>query len=69
MVGSTTECVTDLDSRPEMIIFASISTTLKQALFFEAAGAVVEISLSLQISNYNQVKPAQIHETHCRITS
>ena len=35
--------------------------------FFEAAGAVVEISLGLQSSNRNQVKLAQICETHCRI--
>jgi len=34
-------------------------------LFFEAAGAEVEISLSLQSSNRNQVKLAQIYEAHC----
>ena len=34
--------------------------------FFEAAGALVEISSSLQSSNHNQVKLAQIRETHCR---
>ena len=33
--------------------------------FFEAAGAVLKISLSLQITNFNQVKLAQICETHC----
>ena len=37
----------------------------KRASFFKAAGAVVEISSSLQITNFNQVKPAQICETHC----
>ena len=38
---------------------------MKQASFFEAAGAVVEISSSLQITNCNQVKLAQILDTHC----
>ena len=61
-----TECVTDLDSRREMIFLKSFWPLLKQALLFEAAGAVVEISLSLQSSNHNQVKFAQIRETHWR---
>ena len=39
---------------------------LKPASFFEASGAVVEIIWSLQIMNFNQVKLAQIPETHCR---
>ena len=52
-----TECGTDLDYWSEMIIFESI---LKQAPFFEAAEAVVEISSSLQITNCNQVKLALI---------
>ena len=38
---------------------------MKQAPFFEAAGAEVEISSSLLITNCNQVKLAQILDTHC----
>ena len=40
-----------------------LCSILKQALFFKA---VVEISLSQQSLNRNQVKVAQIRETHCR---
>ena len=39
---------------------------MKQAPFFEAAVAVVEISPSLQITNRKQVKIAQIFDRHCR---
>ena len=39
---------------------------LKQASFFEAAGAVAKIGSSLWITNSNQVKLAQIRDTHCR---
>ena len=49
-----------------MIIFESILTTFEASTIFKAAGAVVEISSSLQNSNPNQVKLAQIGETHCR---
>ena len=45
---NSTECVTDLDEQSKMIIFESILTTLKLAPFFEAAGAVAEIVLSLK---------------------
>ena len=41
------ECVTDLDSRLKMIIFEPILTTFEGSTISEAAGAVVEISLSL----------------------
>ena len=40
---------------------------LKRASFFEAAWAVVESSLSLRITNFNQVKLAQILDTHCTL--
>ena len=49
-----------------MIIFELILTTFEASIIFEAAGAVVEISSSLQNLNRNQVKLAQIRETHCR---
>ena len=45
-----------------MIFFESL---LKQATFFEAAGAILEIGLSLNITNFNQVKVLQIRDTHC----
>ena len=48
-----------------MIIFESIMTTFEASTIFEAAGTVVEISLSLQITSCNQVKLAQILDTHC----
>ena len=48
-----------------MIILKSILTTFEASIIFEAAGAVVEISLSLQITNFNQVKLAQIFDMHC----
>ena len=41
---------------------------MKQASFFEAAGADVKIRSSLQITNFNQVKLVQIHDMHhCRL--
>ena len=36
-------------------------------MFLKAAGAVVKISSSLKVTNPNQVKLAQIRETHCII--
>ena len=51
-----------------MIILSQFWPLLKWATFFEAAGAVVEISSSLRIMNCNQVKLAQILDTHCRNT-
>ena len=47
-----------------MIIFESILTTFEAATFFEAPGEVVEISSSLNIMNFNQVKLVQIRDTH-----
>ena len=48
-----------------MIILESILTTFEVSTIFEAAEAVVEISLSLQITNCNQVKLARILDMHC----
>ena len=59
-----TECVTDLDKQSEMTFLSNFWPLLNRASFSEAAGAVVEISSSLQITNLNQVKLAQIRETH-----
>ena len=66
MKGLPTECVTDLDSRLEMLIFESILTTFELSVILKAAGALLEIVSSLRISSRNQVKLAQIRETHCR---
>ena len=41
-----------------MIIFELILTTLKQASFFEADGAVVKIGSIIKISHTNQVWPS-----------
>ena len=49
--------------------FELILTTFEASIIFEAAGAVVEISLSPHNSNRNQVKLAQIRETHCSSTT
>jgi len=46
-----------------MIIFESLLTTFKERIFFEAAGAVVEISSSQKHNHYNQVELFQIWET------
>ena len=48
-----------------MTIFESLLTTFEASTIFEAAGAVVEISSSLQSLSHNEVKLAQIRETHC----
>ena len=48
-----------------MTFFESILTTFNRASLYKAAGAVVEISSSLQNLNHNQVKLAQISENHC----
>ena len=48
-----------------MIIFESILSTFEASVIFEAAGAVLKISWSLQVTDCNQVKLAQIRETHC----
>ena len=62
----TTECVRDLDYNIAWWLFSSrFWPLLKKASFLEAAGAVVEISSCLRSSNRNQVKLAQIRETHC----
>jgi hypothetical protein len=47
-----------LDKGSEMIIFESIFTILKQASFFEAAGAVAKIGLNLKLNNYWQTQLA-----------
>ena len=47
-----------------MTFLSNFWPLLNRASFSEAAGAVVEISSSLQITNLNQVKLAQIRETH-----
>ena len=62
---TSTESVRDLDSQCEMIIFESILTTFEASAIFDAAGAVVEISSSLQITNCDQVKLVQILDTRC----
>ena len=50
-----------------MIIFESILTTFEESnIFFEAAGAVMEIGKSLNITIFNQVKIVQSRDTHCR---
>ena len=41
-----------------MIIFELILTTFEESNIFEAAGAIVEIGLNLNITNFNQVKLA-----------
>ena len=48
-----------------MTIFVSILTTFEAIVIIEAAGAVVKISLCLQITNFNQVKLVQISDTNC----
>ena len=40
-------------------------TTLEESNIFEAAGALGEIGSSLNITNFNQVKLVQIHNTQC----
>ena len=50
-----------------MIIFELIMTIFEASTIFEAAGAVVKISLSLRIKNCIQVKIAQILDTHCNM--
>jgi len=65
---STTEYVTYLDLRTRWLFLSHFWPLLKRAMFFGAAGTEVEISLSLQSSNRNQVKIAQIREIHCRKT-
>ena len=47
LVNRRRECVTDLDTQSEMIIFESILTTVEESIIFEAAGAVVKINSSL----------------------
>ena len=46
-----TECVTDLDYQPEMIIIKSL---LKQVKYIEAGGAITKIALSLKPNNNKQ---------------
>ena len=62
-----TECVTDLDSQCEMIIFESILTPFEASSFFKAAaGAVVKSRSSLRITNFNQVSlPKSLIRTVC----
>ena len=47
----------------QMIIFESVLTTFEASNIFGAAGAVVEIGLSLNILNFNHVKLVQIRNT------
>ena len=51
-----------------MTFFESILATFEVSVIFEAAGAVAKIGSSLRITNSNQVKLAQIRDTHCKIT-
>ena len=60
----STECVTDLYKRSALIIFESILTTFEASIIFKAAGAVVEISSSQRITNFNHFKLAPTRETH-----
>ncbi len=48
-----------------MIIFESNSTTFKLNVIFEAAGAVVKISLSFKPNHLKEIKLAQIREMLC----
>jgi len=52
--GSSTKCVTDLDYQSEMIIPSQFRPLLKQASFFEAAGAVAKIGLGLKPNHHLQ---------------
>ena len=52
---TSTECVMDLDQQSEMIIFKSILTTFEESVIFEAAGAVVKVSLSSKPYHHMQV--------------
>ena len=49
--SKSTECVTDLDKRSEMIVFESLLITS----LFEADGAVSEIGTSLKPNHHSQV--------------
>ncbi len=51
----STECVTDLDERIEMIIFGSILTTFKLSIFLEAAGAVLKFGLRLKPNHHQEI--------------
>ena len=51
----TTECVTHLYQRIEMIIFESFFTPFESSIIFEAPGAVVKIGLSLKPNYHNQI--------------
>ena len=56
----------DLDLQPEMIILKSILTSFEASTIFWGSWGLLKISSSLQYSNRNQVKLAQIRETQCR---
>ena len=47
-----------------MIFLSQFWPLLKQATFFQAARAIVDIGSSLHILNFNQVKLVQIRDTH-----
>jgi hypothetical protein len=51
-----------------MIIFQSLLTILEaSSIIFEAAGAIVEIDLSLKSNHYDKIHRGQIRESHCTL--